>query len=149
MALLCAMIGPVLYDHTAVVLNKYEDEIRAQFSWPGQIIENCWRELTTGNETVVQGNKPPRGEPGPIVELIWGKPPEPFALTKELVSGTKLCETTVGKLYKRLLELDIDETERGSVRHAALKEELRKWKKCKDNYKSIVAELELRDSSTQ
>ena len=133
------MIGPDLYDHTALVLNKYEDELSVQLPGRRPGIELlCWRDLTAGNKAVVQENRPPRGEPRPIVELIWEKPPDAFALTKELVGGTKLRETAVGKVYEKLLEKEMDGTPRKSARHAALKEELKKWKKCKDNYKGLL-----------
>ena len=135
--MLGAMIGPELYDHTALVLNKYRDELSAQCPGRRTEIEFSWRELTAENKAVVRENWPPRGEPRPIVELIWEKPPDAFALTKELVSGKRLYETTVGKVYKKLLEKEIDETQRGSARHAALKEELKKWKKCKVNYEGL------------
>ena len=86
---------------------------------------------------MIQENRAPRGEPRPIVELIWEKPPDAFALTKELRKGTKLRKTSVGNVYKKLLEKEIDEAERGSARHAALKEELKKWNKCEDNYEGL------------
>lgn len=135
------MIGPELYDHTALVLNKYRDGISVKRPGRRTETEYSWRELTAGNKAVIRENRPPRGEPRPIVELIWEKLPVAFALTKELVSGTKLRETTVGRVYKKLLEKEIDRTERGSASRAALKEELKKWKKCKDNYRCFVAEL--------
>ena len=131
------MIGPDLYDHTALVLNKYEDELSVQSPGRRPAVELCWRDLIAGNEAVVQENRPPRGAPRPIVELIWEKHPNAFLLTKELRKGTKLRKTSVGIVYKKLLEKEIDGTQRGSARHAALKEELKKWNKCEDDYKGL------------
>ena len=146
-ALLRAMIGPELYDHTALVLNKYRDELSVQYPGRRTEIESSWRELTAGNKAVIRENRPLRGQPRPIVELIWERPPNAFALMKELAKGTKLRKTRVGRVYEELLEEEIARLERVSARRAALKEELKKWKNCPDDYKSIVAELERKDSS--
>ena len=132
------MIGPELYDHTALVLNKYRDELSAQYPGRRTEIEFSWRELTAGNQAVIQENRPLRGQPRPIVELIWEKTPNAFALTKELAKGTKLRKTSVGRVYEKLLEKEIAGLERGSVRRAALKEELKKWKNCPDDYKALL-----------
>ena len=146
------MIGPELYDHTALVLNKYGDELRVQFPMRRPEIQEYWRELTADNKAVIQENRPPRGDPRPIVELIWDKPPDTFALAKELIGGTKLRKTRVGRVYQKLLEEEIDGIKRGTIgasraRRDALKEELRKWKNCADTYSRIVAEL--KSSSVQ
>ena len=53
---------------------------------------------------MIRENRPLRGEPRPIVELIWEKLPNTFALTKELAKGTKLHKTSVGRVYKKLLD---------------------------------------------
>ena len=132
------MIGPDLYDHTALVLNKYRDQLSAQYPGRRTEIEYSWLELTAGDKAVIQENWPPRGEPRPIVELMWEKPPDAFALTKELAKGTKLRKTSVGRVYEKLLEEEIDGLERGTARRTALKEELRKWKKCPDDYKALL-----------
>lgn len=137
------MIGPKLYDHTALVLNKYEDELSALFPMRRPDIQRCWGELTADNKAVIRENGPPRGDPRPIVELIWDKPPDTFALARELIKGTKLCQTSVGKVYQRRLKMEIDGIKRGLVdgshaRREALKEELRKWKKCADTRSELL-----------
>ena len=141
------MIGSDLYDHTALVLNKYRDELSVQHPERRTEIRESWLELTAG-EAVIRENRPPRGDPCPIVELIWEKRPDAFALTEELAKGTKLRKTSVGRVYEKLLEKEIAGLELQSARRTALKEELRKWKNRADDYKSIVAELE-RGSSVQ
>ena len=64
------MIGPELYDHTALVLNKYRDELILQYPGPRTGIECRWITLTHGNKAVIREKRAPRGEPRPIVELI-------------------------------------------------------------------------------
>ena len=91
------MIGQELYDHTALVLNKYQNGLRAELR--RLEIQRYWQELTAGNRAVIQENGLPRGNPRPIVELVWEKPPDTFALAKELKSGMKLRQTSVGKTY--------------------------------------------------
>ena len=98
------MIGPELYVHTALVLNKYRDELILQYPGRQTEIECCWIILTHGNKAVIQEIRARRGEPRPIVELIWEKPPVAFALTKELEKGAKLRQTSVGNVYRNLLK---------------------------------------------
>ncbi len=90
-ALLHAMIGPKLYDHTALVLNKIIDNLRVQFPKRRPDIEECWQTLS--NKAVIEENGPPRGEPGRILEPIWKKSPEIFALATELNSDQWQEET--------------------------------------------------------
>lgn len=139
-ALFRAMIGQDLYDHTALVLNKYGDEPGAQSATRRREILEHWRELTAGNKAMISENRPPRGDPRPIVELIWEKPPDTFALAKELMDGTKLCETTVGKVYQKLLKQEIKGIKNKTARREELKEELKKWKKCKDTYSDLLGD---------
>ena len=138
------MIGPELYDHTALVLNKYEDGLTVQDPMRRPEIQGCWRELTDHNRAVIQENRPPRGEPRPIVELIWDKPTDTFALAKELIlNHKKLRQTSVGTVYQKLLETEIDgikheTTDASRVRREALKAELRNWKKCEDSLSDLL-----------
>ena len=69
--------------------NKYRDELILQYPGRRTEIECRWITLTHSNNAVMQENEAPRGEPRPIVELIWEKPPVAFALTKELEKGAK------------------------------------------------------------
>ncbi len=138
------MIGSELYDHTALVLNKYRDELRAEFPMRQPEMEAHWGELTADNRAVIRENRAPRGEPRPIVELIWDGRPDAFSLAKELKSGMKLCQTSVGKVYRKLLEKELDGMKHGvgevsRVRRDALKKELKKWKKCKDTYSDLLS----------
>lgn len=131
-ALFCAMIGQELYDHTVLVLNKYEDEL---IQLPPRLqdiqdIQNYWRELTADNRAVIMENGKPRGNPRPIVELIWDKQLNAFALAKELKTrNTKLHKTSVGKVYQEFLKKEIKRKDTPPARRVELKKELKKWKK--------------------
>lgn len=133
-ALVSAMIGQELYDHTALVLNKCGGESDVHNK---EQIRKYWEELTANNETVIRENMPPRGNPRPIIESIWEKPPGAFALAKELRSGKKLCETTVGKVYRKLLKEEIKDKTIPPARRKQLENELKKWKKSKDTYSDL------------
>ena len=76
------MIGPELYGHTALVLNKYRDELILQYPGRRTEIECRWITLTHGNKAAIQENRAPGGVLRPIVELIWEKPLVAFAVTK-------------------------------------------------------------------
>ena len=132
------MIGQELYDHTALVLNKCGGGLGIHYIRKLQIGE-YWGEFTTNNNAMILENPPPRGNPRPIIELIWDKPPDAFALAKELRRGKKLCKTTVGKLYQKLLKEEIKETTE-PTRRSQLKEELKRWKMSKDTYSDLKGE---------
>lgn len=134
------MIGQELYDHTALVLNKCGDELFQRYNTKQQIHE-YWGERTANNNAAICENRPPRGNPRPIIELIWEKPPNAFALAKELWSGKKLCDTTVGKLYQKLLKQEIKGILIDTARRKELKEELKRWKKCKEKYSDLKWEF--------
>ena len=132
------MIGPKLHDHTALVLNKVWDALKRTF--PERLLEirKYWKDLIEKN-AVTPENGCPRGDPRPIVELIWDKSPENFALSEELIiSRKKLCKTTVGKVYQKLLEKEIKRSKGEPARSDALKEELKQWKKSADTYHSLL-----------
>ena len=132
------MIGQELYSHTALVLNKYGDELRTQFPTRRQEIEEYWQKLTAEHTAVIGENQPPRGNPRPIIELIWDKSPDAFTLAKELKKGTELRNTSVGKVYRKLLEKEMKARNVSGARREELKKELSKWKKCKDTYSSLL-----------
>lgn len=61
------MIGPELYDHTALVLNTCTDELILQCPGRRTKIGYCWIDLTVGKKAVIQENRAPQGAPRPIV----------------------------------------------------------------------------------
>ena len=144
--LLCAIIGPGFYDHTVLVLNKYEDGLTAEFPRRRPEIQGYWQNFMADHEAVIQENGTDRGTPRPIVELIWEKPPATFALAEDLIHGKKLRMTGVGKVYGKLLKKEIKEIKgtKGGIstttraRLNALKIELRKWKKCSDKLSDLL-----------
>ena len=133
------MIGRELYDHTALVLNKCGGGLDIHYTAKRQIGE-YWGEFTANSNAMICENPPPRGNPRPIIELIWDKPPDAFALAKELRSGKKLCKTTVGKLYQKLLKEEIKGKTIDTARRYQLKKELKRWKKSKDTYSDLERE---------
>lgn len=131
------MIGQQLYGQTVVVLNKCGDGLDLYNNWKRELIREYWRKLTPDNNAEIRENRPPRGDPLPIVELIWKQPPGTFALAEELRSGKKLCKTTVGKVYRKHLEKEIKGSPRKAARRKELKEELKRWKKNKDMFSDL------------
>ena len=131
------MIGPQLYDHTALVLNKIRDDLRIRFPLRRTDILNHCQEFVDGKAIIQYNEKQPLGDPRPIVELIWEKDPKKFLLARELADGMELRNTRVGKVYQKLLEKEIKGFNGARARLRELKQELNNWKNCRDTSHSL------------